>query len=179
MRKTLWIGVLLLGASALAQHSASYNISDHVFNAGGHPDAGTVLTSDSFRISLDLIGDGAVGLTLGSASFRMGGSFAACYPPPGEVPDLRFSEVGVLEWEPERSMGTYNLYRDLVSSLAGGDYGECEQYGLPGESAIDNDPVPVGDGFFYLVTVENRLGEEGTKGLDSAGSERSNPNFCP
>ena len=76
-------------------------------------------------------------------------------------------------------MGHYNLYRDLVSNLSGLDYGECDQYELPDESATDTDPVSVGDGFFYLVTVENRLGEEGTKGRHSDGSERPNPNFCP
>ena len=179
MKSTPWIGVFLLGASVLAQQSASYTISDHTFNAGGHPDAGTVLTPDSYRVSFDLIGDGAVGLTLSSTSFRMGGSFAACYPPPGEVPDLRFSDDETLEWQPEKSVGHYNLYRDLVSNLSGLDYGECNQYELPDESATDTDPVSVGDGFFYLVTVENRLGEEGTKGRHSDGSERPNPNFCP
>jgi len=179
MRKTPWIGVLVLGASALAQQSASYTISDHTFNAGGHPDAGTVPASDSYRVSFDLIGDGAVGITLSSTSFRMGGSFAACYPPPGEVPDLRFGNAETLEWQPERSAGHYSLYRERVSDLSGGDYGVCEQYDLPDESATDNDPVPTGDGYFYLVTVENRLYEEGTKGRDGAGSERPNPNFCP
>jgi hypothetical protein len=109
----------------------------------------------------------------------MGGSFAACYPPPGEVPDLRFSDDETLEWQPEKSVGHYNLYRDLVSNLSGLGYGECDQYDLPDESTTDTDPVSVGDGFFYLVTVENRLGEEGTKGRDSDGSERPNPNFCP
>lgn len=179
MRKTPWIGLLVLAASAMAQHSTSYNISDHTFNAAGHPDAGTVLASASYRISFDVIGDGAVGLALSSASFKMGGSFAACYPPPGEVPDLRFGNDEMLEWKPEPSVGSYNLYRDLVSNLLDLDYGVCEQYDLSAETATDTDPVPPGDGFFYLVTAKNRLGEEGTKGSDSDGSDRPNPDFCP
>jgi hypothetical protein len=32
---------------------------------------------------------------------------------------------------------------------------------------------------FYLVTGENRLGEEGTKGRTSTGAERVNPTPCP
>jgi hypothetical protein len=36
----------------------------------------------------------------------------------------------------------------------------------------------VDDGFFYLVTVENRLSEEGTKGFDSGGGERTG-SACP
>ncbi|RMH70289.1 MAG: hypothetical protein D6685_00265, partial [Bacteroidetes bacterium] len=45
--------------------------------------------------------------------------------------------------------------------------------GSLGESVTDSDPIAPGGGFFYLVTARNRLDEEGTKGRDSAGSERA------
>jgi hypothetical protein len=173
------IGVFLLGASVLAQQSTNFKISDHTFNAGGHPDAGAVLTSATYRITFDVIGDGTVGSNLSSTSFRMGGSFAACYAPPGEVPGLSFTGPGTLVWQLEPSAIRYNLYRDLVSNVVGSGYGSCEQYDLPDGTTTDTDPVPAGDGFFYLVTADNRLDEEGTKGRASDGSERPNSASCP
>jgi len=49
---------------------------------------------------------------------------------------------------------------------------------LPANSTTDGGPVSVGDGFFYLVTVVNRLGEEGGKGFRSDGTERLGT-VCP
>jgi len=178
MRKTPWIAVLVLGASVLAQQSTNYKVSDHAFNAGGHPDAGQLLTSTSYRITLDSIGDSDVGLTLRSDSYRVGGGFAACYPPPGEVAGLSFTDEQTLQWQPEPSVGHYNLYRDLMSNLLGLGYGLCERDDLFDATATDTDPVPMGDGFFYLVTAKNRLGEEGTKGRNSDLIERQG-NACP
>ena len=91
---------------------------------------------------------------------------------------LVFEDKDTLAWEPEKSVGDYNLYRDRVSDLAGLGYGTCEQWDLADETATDTDPVPAGDGFFYLVTAENRLDEEGTKGTDGAGTRRKG-NVCP
>ena len=79
----------------LAQQSASFEISDHVFNSGGHPTAGTVLSSTSFRITLDALGDSIVGPALSSVSFGMEVSFGSCYPPPEEVSRLRMERPPV------------------------------------------------------------------------------------
>ena len=92
---------------------------------------------------------------------------------------MAFTDAQTLVWNPERSVGTYNLYRDLLSGLAGLGYGGCEQQELTGEMATDSGAVPAGDGFFYLVTAENLLAEEGTKGFLSNATERGNPSPCP
>jgi hypothetical protein len=65
----------------------------------------------------------------------------------------------------------------VISALA---YGQCEQQDLTDATATDTDtPSAPREGFFYLVTANNRLGEEGTKGWDSADVERPNPVPCP
>lgn len=172
------MGLLLVAVPAVAQQSPSYEISDHAFNAGGHPEGGTVPASASFRITLDAIGDPVVGPGLASAAFHMDGSFGSCYPPPGEVHGVRFADADTLDWVPEKSVGSYNLYRDLMSNLSGLGYGQCERQNLPDEAVTDSDAVPAGDGYFYLVTAENRLQEEGTKGKDSSGVLRQG-SACP
>jgi hypothetical protein len=168
-----------LPGPTLAQTSSSYRLGEHVVNAGGHPDDGIVMTSASFRITFDALGDGLARFGASSPSFRMDGGFAAAYPPPGEVFGLRFSGVATLLWNPERSAGLYNLYRGPLSALSGLDYGSCEEYDISGATVTDSDLPPVSGGFFYLVTAENRLGEEGTKGFDSSDEERPNLDACP
>jgi hypothetical protein len=170
-------GVLAAGLAS-AQTSASYRLEEHVFNAGGHPEAGTILTSAGYRLTLDALGESLVGIGLGSGSYHMDGSFGAGYPPPDEVTGLRFTDTTTLVWDPEKSVGTYMLYRDWVSALSGMGYGQCQQQDLTDEIATDSDtPTPPGGGYFYLVTVENRLSEEGTKGWHD-GVEREG-NACP
>ena len=70
-------------------------------------------------------------------------------------------------WDPDKSVGDYNLYRSTLGNVSGG--GSCLQQDIADETTTDNDPVPVGNGFFYLVTAENRLDEEGTKGPGRTG----------
>ena len=161
-----------------AQQSASYHISDHTLNAGGRPEGGMTASSASYRISLESLGEGPVRTGLASASYHMDTSFVSGYPPPGEVTGLRFTDETTLVWDAERSVGVYDLYRDALAALSGGGYGVCFQPDLPDATATDGDPVSPGGGFFYLVTAENRLGEEGTKGTDGAGAERDG-NACP
>ena len=169
---TLWLVVWL---PALAQSSASFNLDEHVLNQGGNPGAGgQILTSAGFRMTLDSIGEGVIGTALSSASFTMDGGFLPAYPPPGEVTGLRFDDATTLGWDAEKSAGTYNLYRDA----AAGGYGTCEQSGIGGTSTTDPDAPATGETFFYLVTVRNRLAEDGTKGFASDGSERLGA-FCP
>jgi hypothetical protein len=179
MKKIIFLAMLLATWPVMAQSSASFNLEEHAFNAAGHPLDGTVLTSASFKVSLDAIGDAALGNTMSSASFRMDGGFVGTYRPPGEVPRLRFTAHDTLEWDPEKSVGVYNLYRDLMSNLSGLGYGDCERRDLVSETATDTDAPPLEDGYFYLVTAENRLGEEGTKGFNGGGTERPNPAPCP
>jgi len=165
--KAIPVLAVLVVTPLAAQQSASYELTDHTFNAGGHPEGGTVLTSASYRISLDSIGEGMVGTGMGSPSYSMDGSFGACYPPPGEVHGLMFADDQTMVWDPERSVGFYNLYRDALDNVSGG--GTCLQQDLTEATATDTDPVPVGDGFFYLVTAKNRLDEEGSRGFGRTG----------
>jgi hypothetical protein len=179
MKKIMIVLLLVAPWPALAQTSASFKLEEHVFNAGGHPLDGTVFTSASFKVSLDAIGDAAPGGGFSGASFHMDGGFVGWYPPPGEVPGLRFTGRDTLAWNPERSVGVYNLYRDLMSNLSGLGYGNCRQKELESETATETDVPPPEDGYFYLVTAVNRLSEEGTKGFDGSGIERPNPAPCP
>jgi hypothetical protein len=66
-----------------------------------------------------------------------------------------------------------------VSSLPALGYGACLQSGLAGESATDAAPPSAGQGYFYLVTARNTLGEIGTKGYAKSGVERANLAPCP
>ena len=171
--------ILLLALPALAQQSASYKLEEHVFNAGGHPENGTYLTSATYRIRLDALGDAVAGTALAGASFHMDAGFVPAYPPPGLVGGLHFPDHDTMAWDSEKSVGVYNLYRDLVSNLLSLGYGNCEQHSLTGATAVDATSPPSSDGYFYLVTAENRLGEEGSKGSDSGGTQRANPAPCP
>lgn len=170
--------VMLLGGTTAAQVSGSYRLEEHAINAAGHPQQGTILTSSSFRVSLDALGDAVLGPTLGSDSFRVDGGFAVAYGPPLEVEGLVFVDHDLLQWDANPSAVTYNLYRDPLSALPG-TYGACLAADLPSNSTSD-DAVPVpGEAWFYLVTAENRLREEGPKGTDSAGNPRSASPACP
>ena len=176
-RVILMLGLLLaVGTAAMAQSSASYRMEETVFNSGGHPTQGTVLTSVSYSIRLDSLGEGIVGPPMTAPSYQVDSGFGSAYLPPGEVRGLRFESSDTLAWDPERSAGTYNLYRDALS--AAGGYGGCQQQSLTAAAATDTDALTVGQGFFYLVTVENRILEEGSKGADSTGTVRGGT-VCP
>jgi hypothetical protein len=162
------LGAALLGAPICAQQSASFKLDEHVLNAGGHPSGGVVMESTSYRVTLDALGEsvGQAGMT--SASFHMDAGFTLAYPPPGEVTDLLFTGVEAITWSAERSAGFYDLYRDDTSD----GYGTCEQQNLQTTTATDSSIPTAGNTLFYLVTVKNRLQEEGTKGSRSDGTER-------
>ena len=164
----------------IAQESANFKLKEHVFNEGGNPNGGIIISSANFRVTIDSIGDSIYGRKLYSSSFHMDGGFLAGYPPPEEVHGLLFQKDHItLKWNPERSVGTYDLYRDLLSHLSGGGFGTCKEYGIMNETTTDNETPSTGQGYFYLVTAENRLEEEGTKGYRSNGTERANPSPCP
>ncbi len=164
--------------AAPAQQSASYQLEEQVLNAGGHPSAGISPASTTYRITRGSIGDSLLGGTLASSSFQIGGGFLAAYPPPGEVAGLDLPAPSTLVWDPEHSAGVYNVYRSAVSTLPGLAYGACDQAGLTATSTTaGGNPAP-GIGFFYMVTVENSLGEEGTKGFQAGGARRAGTT-CP
>ena len=161
-----------------AQTSASYSLTESLFNSGGSPQQGAILASSSYRVSLASVGDTPNVSALVSSSFRLDGGFVSANLPPGEVAGLGITTGTDIVWNTERSAGTYNLYRNLVGSLPG-DYGACYQSALQVTSWIESENPPAGTGWFYLVTATSRLGEEGTKGYSSAGIERSNTAPCP
>ena len=171
---------LILGAAlpALAQQSAHFKLEEHVLNEGGRPEQGAILASASFRVTLDSIGGAIVAPGLASASFHVGSGFPEAYPPPGEVTGLGFADLQTLLWNPDGSGGGYNLYRDEVGNLSGLAFGLCAQQDLPVETASDPAVPAPGVAWFYLVTALNLLGEEGTKGFQTNGSEREG-SVCP
>lgn len=182
MRRTRILLVLILGAAVpdgaavLAQESASHRLEEHTFNAGGHPASGVNPASASHQVTLGSIGDPfGLHLLFGDTGVIEGGFV---YPPPGEVRDVLFVSNTTLMWDPEVSAGTYSLYRGLISSLPGLGFGVCTQQNLLVSTTTDDTLPAVGTGFFYLITVENRLGEEGTKGFASSGAERLG-SACP
>ena len=171
--------VLVLSPSIFAQTSASYKLREYTFNNGGDPANGSFASSASYRIKLDAVGDAIVtGVTMASASQHLEAGFVGDYPPPGEVRNDRFTNRTTFVWDPEKSIGTYGVYRNALSTLPG-NFGTCFQSPIASETITDATNPAAGTGWFYLVTARNRLGEEGTKGFSSSGVERANSVPCP
>ena len=192
MRRLLPLLALLLACPAIAQESSSYKLTEHTFNAAGHPAEGAILTSTSRRLTLDALGETMVGTGLESDSYHMDGGFVTAYPPPGEVAPcdgpmgvpcpakLEFpnspEDKETMAWPPEKSRGSYTLYRGSAT----GYYDDCGlESDIADESTTDPTTPSSGSGFYYLVTAANRLGEEGTKGSSSDGVERPPSGPCP
>ena len=178
MRSTFFLFLALLAPGVLAQQSTSFSLEEHVFNAGGHPQAGIEPASASHRLTLGSIGEPfwlrrSVGSTM-----LLDGGFVATYLPPGEIQDLRFTDPTTLVWDVHPAAGRYNVYRDSLAALSSLGYGACVQTNLSVPTASEALPLLPGSGYFFLVTVENRLFEEGTKGFDSNGVERTGT-VCP
>lgn len=177
-RFVIVVVLALVGWPALAQQSASHRLEEHSFNAGGHPAAGVSPVSASHRLTLGSIGEPFPLRRYFGATVLVDGGFVVPYMPPGEVLNVNFTDPTTLVWDPEVSAGRYNLYRDALGSLSGLGFGGCTEQNLAAATTTDATPVPADEGFFYLVTVENRLGEEGTKGFHSGGLERTGT-VCP
>lgn len=167
-----------LAGTAAAQQSAGYRLTESAFNQGGDPRGGAPPASLGYRITADAIGSPVAAIGMTSAGYQSDAGFVVAYPPPLEVANLRFASAVALDWSAARAAGTYNLYRDPLSTLPG-IYGACLQLDLTATGATDPGSPAVGTGFFYLVTVANRIEEEGTKGFRSSGAERVNPSPCP
>lgn len=175
-----WLGLLaLVGVtSAGAQSSASYRVESSSLNQGGRPSDGLIAQSASFRITLDAVGEAVPPLAAASASFGLSGGPTGLYAPPVEVQAVGFASSGTMSWAPMPSAMLYNLYRGVTGTLPG-TFGSC----LASNVATTgfNDPASPGtrSGYFYLVTGENRLGEQGTKGYQSNGAQRTSSPACP
>ena len=92
--------------------------------------------------------------------------------------NLHFAADGTtLLWDPEKSVGSYEVYRGDLTDLHAATYGACLHGGLAVNTG--SDPAKPPQLFFYLVTARNLLNEEGTKGYASSGVERPNPLPCP
>ena len=100
---------------------------------------------------------------------------------PGEVTGLRWTSRTNLTWDPYGAAALYHVYRGnlrgSVPRLSYGHFGAC--YASPATPGVSEPgPPDAAAGWFYLVTVENASGSEGTLGFASA-AERSNFNPCP
>jgi len=179
MRAGVILAVLIVVCSpAIAQQSTSYHVTDHVINEGGAPRQGAAPASASYNVTPGSLGGGISGLGMHSASFHVDAGFSSAYPAPGEVSGLHFSDLTTLRWNPQSCAGVYDVYRDLLTQIGGGGYGDCWRPNLTQALTSDGARPAAGSGYFYLVTVENRLGQEGAKGTDSAGSTRHG-SACP
>jgi hypothetical protein len=174
--RPIFVLLILLSASLLRpQSSTNFILDESTLNNGGNPSP--VLSSTSYKMTLDAIGDGLSARGLAGASYVMDGGFGGAYPPPGEVQNLRWTSKTQFNWDPEPSAGRYNTYRGDLGAFAG--YGACFHYGLTASSDSDTQVPGAGAGYFYLVTAENRLNEEGVKGYDSGGTPTPNSSPCP
>jgi len=168
------------GAPARAQSSASHRIEGATLNAGGRPSGGMVAQSPSHRITLDVVGADLPGLDASSASFGLSGGFGGAFAPPSEVEAAAFAEGGTpaLTWASMPAAVTYDIYRGATDTLPG-TFGSCLAASVATPSYTDLAAPALKGAFFYLVTGENRLGEEGTKGYQSSGSPRTSAPACP
>lgn len=179
-----WRALVVLAAFSttggiLAQSSASYRLEEHVFNAGGRPAETVVASSPGFRLSLESIGEPLARRGQTGGAYRLDGGFLPAYPPPGEVMLLDIlDDHQTLTWSAEPASTAYNIYKGSLVGLPD-TYGTCAVTRIAGTSWVDQSAPPPESGAFYLVTGENRIWEEGTKGFASNGAQRPNPAPCP
>ena len=179
VRLAIAAAIVALPGAVIAQSSSGYKLQEHALDAGGRPVDAVVSTSASFKLTLDSIGDSVARRGVSAPSFHLDGGMAQAYPPPGEVENLEIlADTQTLAWSFEPASTSYNVYTGALSALPGG-YGGCAISNAGGPFWIDSTTPAPGAGFFYLVTGENRLGEEGTKGRDSGGALRGNASPCP
>ncbi len=176
------LALLALAAAApaplLAQESESYRLEEHALNAGGTPEQGEERTSASFRVTLDSLA-GPLGMRGSSAGYGLTGGIVPSHAPASEVTNLLFTDGDTLVWDPHLAAGSYRLYREGLAAVGPGPMGACLAPALAAPTADDAaDPAP-GQGFAYLVTVRDSLGDEGTAGASSVGASRARAAPCP
>jgi hypothetical protein len=176
-----WVVLSLAASGPLwAQSGSTFEIEWSTFNAGGTPASEATPSSASFRLSLQAIGSEVVAHGLSGPSFEADVGAVSAYAPPTEVRNLRFvTDTQTLVWAAERSVGSYNLYRGTLEGLGGSGFGQCLRPGIVGASTVDPERPAADQGFFYLVTAVNRLGEEGTKGPQGDGVTERQGTTCP
>lgn len=173
------VSLSLARPQAWAQSSPSYRLTGQVLNAGGRPEQAIVPASPGYRLTLESIGGDFSGVAQSAPSYRISGGLAALGAPPGEVAGLEVLPDRVtLQWSAEPRSMVYNVYRGALATPPGG-FGICVHARVEATVVVEAEDPPVGAGFFYLVTGENLLEEEGTKGSTSDGTERANPAPCP
>src|SRR2546428_8595378 len=109
-RSAVFLG-LILGGVAMAQESANFKLKGSVLNSGGDPRTGMNPASASYLLRPDTLGEGAVGASLSSTNFRMGGGFVLSFPRPGEINILTFTNSVTLTWNADPFAAHYHLYR--------------------------------------------------------------------
>ncbi len=172
--------LIFLGFSATTQESSSYKLKESTLNNGGNPDDGIILSSPSYNVTLDALGDTVVQpVTLTSGSFNSEAGFVQAYPPPKEVVTLNFNDKDTFSWSIEKSVGGYNVFRGMLADLPLNDYGACLYDRLSVRTADDVEIPSAGTGFFYLVNAENRIDEQGSTGSTSVPAERPLTANCP
>ena len=176
------LAIVTSGVPALAQQSASFALEGSTFNEGGRPANGVVAQSASFQITLDSIGEAVPMFAASSASFGLSGGLVSAYAPPSEVQAVAFGPGGgvplALTWPPMTTAVRYDVYRGATGTMPG-SFGSCLASNLANTAYNDTAAPASRAGFFYLVTGENRLGEEGTKGIQSNGTVRTAAPACP
>lgn len=186
--------ILLLPDPGFAQQRQSYTLSTNVVNQGGAPeDRSSVPSSSGYSLGYAAIGEGILRVGMASASYQMDVGFLTPYAPPGEVapcdgpmgvpcsPKLEFTSKEDMEWPWAPWAVRYNLYRGVRDDpgLFDPNYGQGLECKFPTNHQTDKQVPNAGEVLFYLVTGDNRLHEEGTKGWDTFGTERPNPTGCP
>ncbi len=173
--------LLVIGCSlapVVAQQSASYSVESQTLNFGGHPHKGVAGSSPAYRMSSDALGDSVAGVAMSSLSFRLDSGMVSAYAPAGEVTGLRFDAQGGMQWDAVLHAVSYQVYRGPLTDLPGG-YGSCVAAGITEPAWNDPNAPAAGTGDFYLVTASNRLDEEGSSGVTSAGQSRAPGTPCP
>ena len=175
MKRPVYLLGLLLAGTVLAQESASFKLTESTFTQGGHPLDGMELTSTSFQMTLDAVGQVVAPTSIGSTSYSLGTGFVTTFAPAGEVANLRFTDATTLVWDPA-GIREYALYSGQVTFPFDPDFGTCQQPPPPltTETATVAATPRISLASFFLVTTHNRLGEEGIK-----GPGRLNPFPCP
>lgn len=167
------VAVLAALTGVHAQSSSSFQISNAVVNAGGHPQQGQKMQSATYQVSLDAIGDAV--RNGASATYVSGSGFVGRYRPPGELGNLRFNAKINLLWDYDRGLTKSNLYRGTSAAGAAA----CYQPNLPGNSFLEPTSPSVDTGWYYLVGSKNLLGEEGPLGTGPGGAPRAPVAPCP
>lgn len=168
-------------APAGAQQSANFRLEGTTLNAGGRPVGGVMAQSVSFQITLDAVGDAVPALDASSPNFGLSCGTTGAYAPAAEVSEVSFGPPlppDSFKWSPAPTAVLYNLYRGVTGTLPG-TFGSCLASNVAATSYADPAVPAAKTGYFYLVTGENRVGEQGIKGYQSNGAPRTSLPACP